>query len=151
MVRTYKRKKNKPPPSDKEIIEALVSVKTSGKSLREVSLTSGIPKATLHHYAKRFKESSNIPPDTKIKPTFHHLQVLTPTHPSWVKRQIAGKDWLTNFLKRNQRLSIRKPEATSQGRAAALNKVVMNKFYDQVKCFLLSCYCVKLISISIHC
>ena len=167
MVRNYKKKKEKPPPTDIQIIGALVTLKISGKSFREVALTSGIPKATLHNYAKRFKDCSNLPPDTKIKPTFYHLQVLIPTReqeltdyliesqlrshgltskslkkliysfanifnaipvpPSWVKRQTAGKDWFTNFLKR-----IRKPEATSQARAAALNKVVMNKFYDQV-------------------
>ncbi|EFX64225.1 hypothetical protein DAPPUDRAFT_118397 [Daphnia pulex] len=52
--------------------------------------------------------------------------------PSNLGAKEAGKDWFTSFLKRNQRLSIRKPEATSQARAAALNKVVMTNFYDQV-------------------
>lgn len=36
MVRTYKKKKDKPPPTDAEIVSALVLLKTSGKSLREV-------------------------------------------------------------------------------------------------------------------
>ena len=118
-----------------------------------------------------FQTFSNLPPDTKIKPTFHHLQVLKPTHdqeltdyliesqlrshgwtpkklkvlvysyavfngipvpPTWVHNKTAGTDWFTGFLKRNEKLSIRKPEATSQARAAALNKVVMKKFYGQV-------------------
>jgi hypothetical protein len=136
-------------------------IKTSGKSLREVAVTSGIPTSTLCDYSKRFPDFSNLPPDTKIKPTFHHLQVLKPTHekeltdyliasqlrshgltpkklkllvysyavfngipvpPTWVQKKTAGKDWFTSFLKRNQRLSIRKPEATSQARAAAFKK-----------------------------
>ncbi|KAK4006254.1 hypothetical protein OUZ56_011410 [Daphnia magna] len=64
MVRTYKKKKDKPPPTDAEIVSALVLLKTSGKSLREVAVTS---------------DCSNLQPETKIKPTFHHLPVLTPT------------------------------------------------------------------------
>jgi hypothetical protein len=55
-----------------------------------------------------------------------------PVPPTWVCKKTAGKDWFTSFLKRKRRLSIRKPEATSQARAAALNRFVMNKFYDQV-------------------
>jgi len=171
MVREYKRVKEKPPPTDPEILEALAVIKTSGKSIREVALSSGIPRTTLTRYANRLKDCSHLPPDTKIKPSFHHLQVLSPKHeqeltdyliesqmrshglsptklkklvysfaifnsipvpPSWVNSETAGRDWFTSFLKRNQKLSIRKPEATSQARAAGLNKVVMTKFYNQV-------------------
>lgn len=171
MVHEYKSLKKKPPPTDGEILEALAIIKNGGKSIRQVALSSGIPKTTLTRYANRLKDCSNIPPDTQIKPSFNNLQVLSPKHeqelkdyliesqlrshglsptrlkklvysfaifnsvpvpPSWVKTETAGKDWLTGFLKRNPRLSIRKPEATSQARAAGLNKVVMNRFYDQV-------------------
>ena len=55
-----------------------------------------------------------------------------PVPPIWVRNKRAGKDWFNSFLKRNKRLSIRKPEATCQARAAALNRAIMNKFYDQV-------------------
>ena len=80
MVRVYKKKTDKPPPTDAKIVAALVLIKTGGKSLREVAVTSGIPKTTLYDYSKRFPDCSNLPPDTKIKPTFNHLQVLKPTH-----------------------------------------------------------------------
>jgi hypothetical protein len=81
MVRVYTKKKDKPPPTDGEIVAALLLIKTSGKSLREVALIiSGIPKSTLCDYSKRFPDFSNLTPDIKIKPKFHHLQVLKPTH-----------------------------------------------------------------------
>lgn len=177
MVRNYKNSKDKTPPSDTEIIAALGMIETSGKSLRAIAASSGIPKSTLHNYKKRLKNYCNLPPDTKVKPTFHHLQVLTPSHeqeltdyliesqlrshglnPSklkqlaysfavfngipipqtWVRKQTAGKDWFSSFLKRNPTLSIRKPEATSQARASALNEVVMKRFYDQVSCLFIA-------------
>jgi hypothetical protein len=74
---------------------------------------------------------------TKLKKLVYSFAILNsiPVPPSWVKSETAGKDWFTNFLKRNQRLSIRKPEATSQASAAGLNKVLMNNFYGQVILF----------------
>ena len=41
-------------------------------------------------------------------------------------------DWFSSFIKRNPILSIRKPERTSQARAAAVNHVVIDKFYDDL-------------------
>jgi len=41
---------------------------------------------------------------------------------SWHNNKEAGVDWLTAFLKRNQSLSIRTPEATSLSRATSFNK-----------------------------
>ena len=44
----------------------------------------------------------------------------------------ASEDWMSGYLKRNLSLSIRKPEQTSQARAAGFNKVVVEKFYDNL-------------------
>ena len=52
---------------------------------------------------------------------------------NWIEEEIAGRDWFGNFMKRNPRFSMRKPENTSQAIAAALNPVVMNKFYDKIQ------------------
>ena len=58
----------------------------------------------------------------------HNLKCPT----SWIVKQQASRDWLTFFLKRNPTLSIRKPEATSQARAAGFNLPVVNEFYDNL-------------------
>ncbi len=52
--------------------------------------------------------------------------------PEWTKHGKASEDWLSGFLKRNNSLSIRKPEQTSQARAAGFNKQVVESFYDKL-------------------
>jgi hypothetical protein len=52
---------------------------------------------------------------------------------SWLKNRCSGPDWFGNFMKRQPRLSLRKPEGTSIARASALNHPVMDNFYDQVE------------------
>ncbi|KYN09256.1 hypothetical protein ALC57_18636 [Trachymyrmex cornetzi] len=50
---------------------------------------------------------------------------------SWHANKMAGTDWLTAFLKRNKRLSIRRLEATSLSRATSFNKTNVNNFFDK--------------------
>jgi hypothetical protein len=57
--------------------------------------------------------------------------IITPS--SWKTNQKASSDWLTGFLKRNAKLSIRKREATSQARAAGFNQPVVSLFYDNLR------------------
>jgi hypothetical protein len=53
--------------------------------------------------------------------------------PEWTKHGKASEDWLVGFIKRNKSLSIRKPEQTSQARAAGFNKPVVDSFYDKLQ------------------
>jgi hypothetical protein len=64
MVLVHKRLKEKPPPTDKKILDALTMIKISGKSYRDVALLSGIPK-------KHFIATQNA---RKTLPTYHQTR-----------------------------------------------------------------------------
>ncbi|XP_067949445.1 uncharacterized protein [Watersipora subatra] len=53
------------------------------------------------------------------------------TPPNWTKDGMAGLDWFSGFMQRNK-LSIRKPEATSLARQTAFNKVTVATFFDKL-------------------
>jgi hypothetical protein len=91
----------------------------------------------LKDYLIEYQQRSHGLSQTKLKKLVYSFAIFNsiPVHPSWVKSDTAGKDCFTNFLKQNQRLSILKPEATSQARAAGLNKVKMNNFFCTGDCF----------------
>ena len=44
--------------------------------------------------------------------------------------EMAGRDWVDGFLKRNQEMSIRVPENTSAARASAFNKTNVGNFFE---------------------
>jgi len=48
------------------------------------------------------------------------------------KKQAAGYEWLSGFLQRHPKLSIRKPEPLSVARAAGMNKVVVEKWFSSL-------------------
>lgn len=50
-----------------------------------------------------------------------------------MEKKEAGDDWVENFLKRNPKVSWRKPEATSVSRITAFNKQEVSLFYENLK------------------
>lgn len=52
--------------------------------------------------------------------------------PSWTKSQIAGTDWFTSFMKRNNELSLRLPQATSMARATSFNRTNVAMFFNNL-------------------
>ncbi|KAJ4430998.1 hypothetical protein ANN_19591 [Periplaneta americana] len=52
---------------------------------------------------------------------------------SWETTRCAGPDWLTGFMKRHERLSIRTPEATSLARMTSFNRTTVGEFMDKLE------------------
>lgn len=52
---------------------------------------------------------------------------------AWKANNMAGKKWLGGFRNRRKEISLRTPEATSLARAMGFNKVVVKKFFDDLK------------------
>jgi len=51
---------------------------------------------------------------------------------NWYDNLCAGEDWLYSFLKRNNDLSVRTPQATSLSRATSFNKHNVKQFFDNL-------------------
>uniref|UniRef100_A0A2A4K2E5 HTH CENPB-type domain-containing protein n=1 Tax=Heliothis virescens TaxID=7102 RepID=A0A2A4K2E5_HELVI len=62
------------------------------------------------------------------KAAYRYAEELQIQHTFDQSAQMAGRDWLEGFLKRNN-ISIRKPEATSINRITAFNKEEVQLFY----------------------
>ncbi|XP_047124175.1 uncharacterized protein LOC101240849 [Hydra vulgaris] len=54
----------------------------------------------------------------------------------WSANEAAGEDWFSAYLKRHKKLSIRKPEATSQARVSSFNPTNVQKFYNNLQTIL---------------
>ena len=52
---------------------------------------------------------------------------------SWIKKKIAGIDWLQSFMKRKPELSLRTPEAASFARSTAFNKQTVEELFQNFK------------------
>ena len=62
------------------------------------------------------------------KLVYEHVFKNKIEHPeSWTVNNMAGKDWLSGFMKRHTSLSIRKPELTSIARAQGFNKFAVKQ------------------------
>lgn len=52
---------------------------------------------------------------------------------TWDENEFAGQDWLHSFMKRQPRLSCRKPEATSLSRGTSFNRKNVNDYFDNLQ------------------
>lgn len=48
-------------------------------------------------------------------------------------KQMAGKDWFQGFLRRNPKISLRKPETTSVNRITAFNKTEVERYFQNLQ------------------
>ncbi|KAE9521569.1 hypothetical protein AGLY_018033 [Aphis glycines] len=55
----------------------------------------------------------------------------------WIENESAGKDWFSNFLKRNSTLAIHQPEAISLSRAMDFKPFNVNMFMDKYESVLI--------------
>lgn len=158
MPRKYRRKTTRGSWTEQTLKAALNDIE-NGRSLRQVSIAFGIPRSTLqdHRRAGNFSKLSlgRKPVFSKDEENELLLQVIklgqlfygiTPleikkcayayAHKNNLKHpftnEAAGRDWLEGFIKRNPRISLRKPEAISVNRIQAFNKQEVTLFYDNL-------------------
>ncbi|XP_062560612.1 uncharacterized protein LOC134224952 isoform X2 [Armigeres subalbatus] len=158
MPRSYRRKTNRGNWTDQQLIQAKDAV-DRGISVNRAAKTFGIPRTTLaDHVTGKVVKSKLGSRETVFTPQqeaelLQHLLDLESRfygitkndvrelafelaeknkipHPFNKKKKMAGCEWMAGFLKRNPKLSFRKPEPTSAARARGFNKVSVNAFFD---------------------
>lgn len=161
MPRNYKRKTSKGSWSVTELQAAAARIR-QGVSMRKVAKETGIPFSTLQKRMKKEtfdipklgrhpvfnEEQENTLTDrilllSKIfhgltinqlrKIAFQFAESLKLSHNFNRETKMAGKDWIKSFLKRNPRISVRKPEAISIQRITGFNKTEVSKFFNNLE------------------
>lgn len=161
MVRNYQRKTDQALWTPGTMVKSVAACK-EGMSVKQASIRYDIPRTTLTRHVKqqvsgecmlgRFKPVFNCEMETELskhimdmqerfyglmpcdvrKLAYEFAETLKIRHPFSKFEKMAGEDWLGGFLKRHQELAIRKPEATSIGRAIGFNKPQVDKFYQNL-------------------
>lgn len=160
MVRTYKRRSERRSWDMEKMNMAIASVRNSELSIREASSTYGIPKSTLERHKNkkiitpgclgRYRPVLNAEFEAELVDyciqmqnrlfglTIRDLRSMAYQlaeknnlqHDFDKEKQLAGKDWVSGFLRRNPELALRTAEPTSIGRAVGFNIVQVGIFYD---------------------
>jgi len=92
----------------------------------ETLLTNYVKQASDIYYGLTPKELKKFAYQYAIS---NNLQVPA----NWADNKMAGPDWYTSFIKRNNSLSLRSPEATSLSRATSFNKTNVAQFFSNLK------------------
>lgn len=92
----------------------------------ELAMVDYLQKCSKMHYGL----SST---DTRIL-AYKYAKALDINVPEkWHTEEKAGREWFFGFLRRNPRLTLRAPEATSLSRSTSFNKHNINTFFDNVQ------------------
>ena len=160
MGRNHQCKTEKARWSSEDLETALEAVR-NGKSLREESRTSCIPLTTLPDRIKsgnvarlkwelkkkitqlqekdtaKYCILSNLfyglIPIEQRQRAFEYAEVNNIRHNFNVSSRLAGKDWLRGFLKRNCKISVRCPQATSFNQVVGFNKFEVTTFFTNLE------------------
>ncbi|XP_067291829.1 tigger transposable element-derived protein 1-like [Pseudorasbora parva] len=88
-----------------------------GRSIRSAAQELSIPVASLAIRKLAFELAS-----------FYGLSFPA----MWAKNGMASESWFSNFMRRHQQLSIRRPQATSLSRATSFNPTNVATFFDKL-------------------
>ncbi|XP_065678145.1 uncharacterized protein LOC136093140 [Hydra vulgaris] len=151
-MRNYKRKTKRAITPQNVIKNTVDAVLLKGKSIRKTAKNFNIPEKSLSRYCKKQQpHGQQISGYIKSRQVFTDLQEglleqyvtkasdiyygLSPKEVTKLAYQY-GKDWFSAYLKRHKKLSIRKPEATSQARVSSFNPTNIQKFYNNLQTIL---------------
>lgn len=112
--------------SEENLQQAIAAYKNGDYGLNECSRVYGVPKATL----KRHADKKNLTITVVRKLAYDVTEKHSLPHSFNKDKKMAGKKWFYNFMERNPRLSLRKPDNTSIARAKGFNRENVNHFFD---------------------
>lgn len=158
MPTNYIRKSNRKLWTNQQLEKAIISAR-NGTPVKTAALNYSVPRTTLIRHLKQTNILPRLGPIdsvfsiqqeeelvahllelekrfygiTKIdvrKLAFDLAEKNSLQHPFNKVTKLAGDAWLSNFIKRNPKLSFRMPEATSAARARGFNKVSVSAFFN---------------------
>lgn len=161
MPRTYKRK-TELKYSLEDLKKAIDDVKTKKLTLGKAAEAFNIPKTTIFDYLKKKvikqprsgrkplftddQETQLVDYIIKCSKLYYGLTIKKIRQIAYQYaeknklphkfdrvKQLAGKDWYYNFMKRHPSISLRTPEATSLNRITAFNETDVKIFYDNLQ------------------
>lgn len=96
----------------------------------EIELSTYIKKCSKLQYGLTFKAARKL--------AFDFAKSNEIIHPdNWNTNNMAGLDWIQGFLRRNNTLSLRKPENTSLARSTGFNRIAVEEFFNNLSEMLL--------------
>ncbi|KAF2890026.1 hypothetical protein ILUMI_16147 [Ignelater luminosus] len=125
MVRTYKSKTDRGSIDEENIKTAITDVLSKRLSIRKAADKCSIKAATLQHRIEKFRKKFDEN-EASSSNAYGSWYTVAQNH----GKKCAGKDWAAGFRKRNQELSLRKPENMSAARCFAFNKTAVTEFFE---------------------